>query len=275
VSRRRAARLGALVAAFYLVGAALSARLDPLNREPVLDGLAPPPTYRWVEPPAALASTNQPPETKVVTLSQDDATYDPATGSAAAVYATADYQTTLTLAQGAIAPRSGASEVVLTIEPSAPDPGAVTPDGYEIAGNVVEVTATYRPAGGEVTAFAAEAHLMLAFPSVFGGIDDTLMTSTDGITWRALPSTNHLGQQLVVGKIRRLGLFAVGQTAGSTPTPSGGAEGFPAWLIAVLVGLAVTAALTAVAARRGARGSSPRRPPPPRGRADPFDPWQE
>jgi len=254
VSQRVAATLGLAFAAVYLAGAALSAHLDPLDRRPLLDGLSPPPAYQWVSPPAALASTNQTPDTKRVTLSTADATFDPKTGSAPGVYATANYQTTVSLGAHAIAPHPGATEVELAIVPSAPDPGAVVPDRYAIAGNVVEITATYRPTGGKVTALGADAQLLLSYPAIFGGIDDTVLTSTDGITWTALESNNHLGQQLVVANIDRLGMFAVGQTSGSSPTVGSATEGVPVWVIAVLVALAVIAALTAIAVRRGAGG---------------------
>jgi hypothetical protein len=256
VSRRAVAALGLGVAALYIAGAAWSAHLDPLDRRPLLDGLAPPPAYRWVEPPPALAPQNVAPDAKRVTLSERDATYDPKTGSAPGVYATDDFQATLTLAARAIPPRAAASEVELRILPSAPSPDPVVPDGYRIAGNVIEVTATYRPTGGDVTKLAADAQLLLSYPAIFGGVDDTVLASTDGIAWTALESTNHLGQQLVVANIDRLGMFAVGQTSGSSPgSAAGDTEAVPGWLIGVLVALGVIAALTAIAARRGSSGS--------------------
>jgi hypothetical protein len=262
VSRRRTLGLGALVAAVYVGAAAFSAHLDPLTARPLLDGLAPPPAYQWVDPPPALASTNQPPATKTFTLSKETATYNPTKGSTPGVYATDNYQTTLSLGTGAIAPRAGADEVLLRIEPKAADPGAVVPDGFRIAGNVVDIEAAYRPTGGRVTKLDADAQLMLAYPAVFGGIDDTILTSVDGQTWEALPTTNHLGQQLAVANIDHLGMFAVGQTSGSGPAAATSAvEGVPIWVIALLVALAVIATVAAVMARRGSDRDSARRAP--------------
>ena len=271
---RVATILGLAVAVLYLVGAALSAHLDPLDGKPLLDGLSPPPAYQWVTPPSALASTNQTPDSKRVTLSSEDATYDPKSGSAPGVYATANYQTTLSLARHAIGPRPGATQVELVIAPSAPDPGAVLPDGYGIAGNVITISGTYRPTGGKVTALDGDAQLLLAYPAIFGGIDDTVLTSSDGITWTALQSTNHLGQQLVVANIDHFGIFAVGQTSGSGGVSTTGAtESVPIWVIAVLVVLAVLAGLTAIAVRRASAGPSAGRQRGP-DRDDDVDPWK-
>ncbi len=276
MSRRLVAAVGVLVAAGYLAAAALSARLDPLAARPILDGLAPPPAYEWVDPPAALASTNKTPFAKTVTLSAAEATYDPKTGSAPGVYATDNYQATLSLAPNAIAPKAGATGIELRFVPDAPDPNSTVPDGFQIAGNVIEISATYQPSGDAATELSADAQLMLAYPAVFGGIDDEVLTSTDGLLWEALPSTNHLGQQLVVANIKRLGFFAVGQSAGSGPAPATGAagEGVPIWVVALLGGLAVLAAGAAIAVRRS--GSSEdgegRRTAPRRDDDDPFGP---
>jgi len=276
VSRRLAAALGIIVATGYIAAAAFSARLDPLDARPILDGLAPPPPYEWVDPPAALASTNKTPLAKTVTLTPKEATYDPKTGSAPGVYATDNYQATLSIAPGAIAPRTGAQGVELRFVPSAPDPTSTVPDPYRIAGNVVEISATYQPTGEHATTLSADTQLMLAYPAVFGGIEDTLLASTDGRSWTVLPSTNHLGQQLVVANIKSLGFYAVGQTTGaSSVPPTATSGGVPVWVVVALGGLALVAAAAAIAVRR--RGSSPeteRRPPPP-ARDDPFDPWKD
>jgi hypothetical protein len=112
---------------------------------------------------------------------------------------------------------------------------------------------------------------------VFGGFDDTVLASPDGHTWEALPSTNHLGQQLVVANIERFGLFAVGQTAGSSPAAgTGGSQGVPVWVIALLAGLAIVAAIAAVIARRDPRPAGPRPEARRRRDDDRFgDPWKD
>jgi hypothetical protein len=277
VNRRLVAALGTAVAAGYIAAAALSARLDPLDARPILDGLAPPPAYEWVDPPPALASTNKTPYAKTVTLTSKEATYDSKTGSAPGVYATDNYQATLSIAPGAIAPQAGAQGIELRFVPTAPDPTGTVPDGYQIAGNLVEISATYQPSGGKVTDLSADAQLMLAYPAAFGGIDDVVLTSSDGRTWKSLPSTNHLGQQLVVANIKRLEFFAVGQTTGSSPAaPAIASGGVPVWVIAALGGLAVLAAAAAIAVRRsGSSTEGEPRPPQPARDDDPFDPWKD
>ena len=59
--RRLAAAAGLLAVLAYLAGAALSGQLSPLARRPLLDGLAPPPPYRWVTPPPELSAGNKKP----------------------------------------------------------------------------------------------------------------------------------------------------------------------------------------------------------------------
>ena len=52
---------GVAIALVYTATAVLSGHLSPLARRPLLDGLAPPTAYRWVQPPPELAATNQKP----------------------------------------------------------------------------------------------------------------------------------------------------------------------------------------------------------------------
>ena len=47
---------GVGIVLLYLAGAAVSGRASILARRPLLDGLAPPTPYRWVNPPPDLAA---------------------------------------------------------------------------------------------------------------------------------------------------------------------------------------------------------------------------
>src|SRR5204863_5039692 len=107
---RRAAAVGAALCLAYLVGAVVSASLGPASRRPILDGLAPPPMYRWVSPPPALASSNQPPSAgrSLIAL-------DAAKGSAATVFSTRDFQASLALGEGAVAPHGQDTQVLLVM----------------------------------------------------------------------------------------------------------------------------------------------------------------
>jgi hypothetical protein len=219
---RRATAFGLLIALVYLVAAAVSARIDPFAARPILDGIAGPPLYRWVEPPPPFVSTNKAPESGRFELSPADVTYDPGTGSEAGVFATGDFQANLALATHAIAPRPGATSVSLTLTPLAPGADLRLPDGYRIAGNVVRIDAVYRPAGGRVSRLARPSLLTLSYPIVVqGGFSNAVLVSTDATRWTALKSTDHPGQQAVITTVRSLGYVAVGQTSGTeTPVPT-------------------------------------------------------
>ena len=272
---RRAVVLGAAVSLAYVVATVIGARTDPFVARPILDGIAGPPLYRWVEPPPAFVSTNKAPADGRFDLSATDGTYDPATGSEAGVYPTDDFQATVALAQRAIAPRSGASSVSLTLTPLAPGEGLQVPDGYQIAGNVVRIDATYRPTGGDVSRLARPSLVTLSYPIVVqGGFSNTVMVSRDGRTWTAVTSTDHPGSQAVLATVRSLGYFAVGQTSG-TETPTAVASTgrtIDTWVVVGLVAGALLAAVLVVVARRRERRPPRRRPPTDDG--DAFDPWR-
>ncbi|HVD67958.1 MAG TPA: hypothetical protein VNF25_04585, partial [Actinomycetota bacterium] len=125
-ARRRAAVAGAALCLAYLVGAVVSGSLGPASRRPILDGLAPPPLYRWVAPPPALASTNKPPS-----AGRSMIALDPTKGSAATVFSTRDFQASLALGQGAIAPHGQDTQVQLVMTPLAPKPDATLPAGEQ------------------------------------------------------------------------------------------------------------------------------------------------
>jgi hypothetical protein len=272
---RRATAFGLLIALVYLVAAAVSARIDPFAARPILDGIAGPPLYRWVEPPPPFVSTNKAPESGRFELSPADVTYDPGTGSEAGVFATGDFQANLALATHAIAPRPGATSVSLTLTPIAPGADLRLPDGYRIAGNVVRIDAVYRPAGGRVSRLARPSLLTLSYPIVVqGGFSNAVLVSTDATRWTALKSTDHPGQQAVIATVRSLGYVAVGQTSGTeTPVPTTPpARAIDRWVVVALVVAAIVAVVLVIVLRRR-DPESPRRPPPPDDR-DAFDPWK-
>ena len=53
--------LGPVAGALLVVAACVTAALGFLPAVPLLDGLAPPPAYRWVDPPPELRGSNQTP----------------------------------------------------------------------------------------------------------------------------------------------------------------------------------------------------------------------
>ncbi len=167
---------------------------------------------RAVSPPPARATTNQVPVLKTFELSERTATYDPSNGSAAGVFASDDYQSTLAISTGAFPPLPGADGALITMTPLAPMSRIALPHGYKIAENVVLISASYSPAGGSISKLSANAQLTLAYPRV-SAAPSTILTSVNGRRWFTVPSGDRLAQQLVVASIHKLGFFAVGQKA--------------------------------------------------------------
>ena len=266
-SRRRVAAIGAVLVAAYVAGALLSGTLDPALRRPLLDGLAPPPMYRWVDPPPALASTNQRPAAGRFTL-QLDATK----GSAPGVFSTNDFQFSLALGLGAIAPRQGDSSILLRATPMAPDASAQVPQGMQIAGNVIRLQATYEPSGTTVGRFSPEGELGLVYPLLFEGVGftDTVLRSDDGRAWTALGSDDAVAQQSVHASVRGPAYFAVGQTP-SSPAGGPGSTGSKSIPVVIVV-VAVLIGAFAVLRRRSTRPASA--PPLPPDGDDDVDPWK-
>ena len=276
---RRALLVGLSVVAAYVVLAGVSGRLTPLARRPLLDGFAPPPPYNYVSPPPDLASTNKRPAAGRFTIA-----LDPTAGSEPKVVATTDFQASIALAQGAIAPHAGDSSVSLAITPMAPSSSVALPSGLQMAGNVYRFTATYRPSGDPVTRLRQDAQLVLAYPlrSHTLAFRHTLLSSPDGRSFTAVTSTDSIAQQLVQGNVRELGYFAVGQASTGTTTPSG-SVGHVVYTVALwaLLGLVLVAFLLAELRRRRNKHRSPgsrppprRRPPPKRDRGRRLDPWE-
>jgi hypothetical protein len=274
---RRVVAVGIVLGLAYVGAVLVTQRVDPFLARPILDGLAPPPLYRWVDPPPAFAATNQQPSSGRFVFARAQGSYDPALGSGAEVFATDDFQVSLAFASRAIAPAPGATAITVTVDPIAPSADPTLPSGYQIAGNVVHVSATYRPGGGRVTSLDRASLLTLSYPIVVAdGFANVLLSSTDGKRWTALDSTDHPAQQSVLGTVHALGYFAVGQAAGSGSPAGAGAttKEIPGWLLPLLVVATVTIALLAVWVRRRNGPRSPRRPPPPDGDDRAFDPWE-
>lgn len=276
--RHRALGIGIGVVAVYLALAAVSGRLTPLARRPLFDGFAPPPPYNFVSPPPDLASTNKRPAAGRFTID-----VDPTAGSEPKVVATTDFQASIALAQGAIAPHSGDSSVVLVMTPLAPAQGVSLPSGLQIAGNVYRFTATYRPSGTPATRFRQDAQLVLAYPlrSHTLAFRHTLLRSDDARSWTAVTSTDSIAQQLVQGNVRALGYFSVGQSDTGTPKPPASVGHIVSTvLLWALLGAVVVAFFLAELRRRGKRNRTPasrprrRRPQPKGDRGRRLDPWE-
>lgn len=258
-TRRHVALAGVAVVLAYVGSAMVSGHLSPLARRPLLDGLAPPAPYRWVDPPAALAADNQPPTPGTFPV---DLT---ANGSKTAVFTTDDAQVTLILAKGAFAPAGSDTSVEIVVTPIAPDEVGAPDPPLRIIGNVVRLEATYQPSGTPVADVGDGARIVLVYPFTLNEHGShTIVSSPHGRHWDA-PETNDLPSiQQADALVEMLGLVAVARNPAVTPgaSPTAGAEtGSGVATIAIVAGLIVLTLAVVVMMRRGSeRSRRDRRP---------------
>jgi hypothetical protein len=207
------------VVGLYVGLAAVSGHLSPAARGPLLDGLGPAQPYRWVNPPASLASTNQSPPvgTFVAKFTKN--------GLQGQVFVSGDAQATVIVPNDAFPPHSHDDAVVLTLTPVDPATLGALPDGRVAFGNAYRLTAAYRPSGAPAPPPAAPIDLVLLYPVTpdLHAATHTVFDSTDGTTWNALKGTDAPSVQQAEGKTGHLGYAAVG--GGLAPTPSATSAG--------------------------------------------------
>jgi hypothetical protein len=231
--RRRAAALGLAVVATYALLAAISGRLSPLARGPLLDGIGPSQPYRWVSPPPDLASTNVQPSSGVFTLELD------ANGVRPKVFVTSDNQVTINVPAEAIAPHADDHSVELTVNPA--DPATLSPPGAGLAsyGNVYRIQATYRPSGTKVDHLERSIDLILLYPVTLNlhSISHAVYSSVDGTKWTRDEGTDSLASQQAQGVLPELGYAQVAGTSTSVSvTPAPGSSSSRTLAIAFIVG---------------------------------------
>jgi hypothetical protein len=207
--RGRAALLvGVGILVLYLAGAAVSGRASILARRPLLDGLAPPTPYRWVKPPPELAAGNKPPASTRFTVQLT------AAGSRLGAFSTSDGQVNMVLSEGAVPARPGQKGVEVSVDPVDPATLGPAPSGLVVAGNAYRIQAAYRPSGRKTETFAGQSSVGLVYPLLTTAVADAsghqLLSSADGRTWEALPSTDSPGTHQVSARLTRAGYLQVG-----------------------------------------------------------------
>jgi hypothetical protein len=248
--RSRALGAGLAVVLVYAATAILSGHLSPLSRRPLLDGLAPPTAYRWVEPPPELAATNQKPTpgTFTVNLGND--------GSKTAVFTTDDAQVTVILPEGSFAEAEGQRTVEVTVEPLA---GATAhpDDPLHVVGNVYLVEATYQPSG-EAAKLANPANVVIVYPLLANDHGShAIIWSRSGERWKALETDDLPSIQQAGADIDDLGYLSVaGQPASSIAGSGTSGGGSSVATIAIVAGLIVLALVAAFLLRKGSRSGS-------------------
>ncbi len=215
--RSRALGAGLAVVLVYAATAILSGHLSPLSRGPLLDGLAPPTAYRWVEPPPELAATNQKPTpgTFTVKLGND--------GSKTAVFTTDDAQVTVILPEGSFADAEGQRSVQVTVEPAG---GRDRQPGRPAArrGQRLPGRGDLSALGGAAAKLANPASVVIVYPLLandHGG--HSIIWSRSGERWKALDTDDLPSIQQAGADVDELGYLSVaGQPA--SPTGSGPPE---------------------------------------------------
>lgn len=231
---------GLLAAFAYLAGTGLSGRTSPLAQRPLLDGLAPPPPYRWVKPPPEAASTNKPPSgaTGSVDLGPN--------GTAVTAISTNDGQANLLLDPNAIAPSRGDRSVKVQIEPVDPGTLAALPSGLAAAGNAYRIRFSYQPSGKPVTTLAGKATVSLVFAllpiPVTSAFDNTILASPDGKAWTRQQSTATPGTHQVASALKQPG-YVMAAVPPAPPEQAASTNRTP-----LIIGLVAAALVVAAAA---------------------------
>ena len=233
-ARKRIA-IGVVVVATYAVMALVVS--GPAVR-PLFDSLGPAAPYRWITPPTAFAATNQRPDSHTQTLPLGKG------GSSAATISTGDGQASVIFRDGAFAPKSGETAVVIKIVPSDPIPIGPAPAGFRYDGNAYTFTATYKKSGADATPTSA-ATIVLEFPLVA-----TKLYRRDGAVWTDTKATPVATSLQIFSTSLRLGTFvAAGPPLnGKIPKKSN----FPTALV-ISVAAAFAAVVAGLVARLRAR----------------------
>jgi hypothetical protein len=144
---------------------------------PLYDGFAPPPRYRFVNPPPSLADGNKVPvPTRTVVRLE-------AGGSVAARAAADDDQLVVDLPSGAVPAAPPNTTAQATITPLDPATLAPLPEGASPEGNAFRVDIVYLPDASRSAALAVPIAAVLTVPHAAGKV----FASSDGRSWTELP----------------------------------------------------------------------------------------
>lgn len=213
----------AAVAAGYV---AAGGRLRPL-----FDGFAPPPPYRWVNPPKEFAAGNDPPRP-----SRFDVPLGP-DGSLQAGGSSDDGQAIFSFAAGTFPAHPPDTTVTVEVTPVDPATLGAPPAGLAADGNAYRVNLGYAPTATSIPMLSIPGDVFVVVPEPA----QTLLFSTTGQGWESLPSRPVPDPTQIGGRFDRPGyLLAV-----APPLPPRDLSTGPSDSARLLQVAAVTLALTA------------------------------
>ncbi|MDQ4143256.1 MAG: hypothetical protein M3198_05815 [Actinomycetota bacterium] len=207
--------IGIGAAAAYVAVAVLPVGRGGIVVRPIFDGLAPPPPYRWLNPPPELADDNIPAEggRGVVPLAPS--------GSEAQSITTGDGQASVIFPANAIPPRRGDSSALIEIAPRHPADLGPPPAGLRFDGQAYEVRGTFAPSGEPVKLGGqGRVQVVLRYP-----IHASTMLYWAGSAWQPLPTTPVSQSLQLVATIPDLGAFV----ASGPPTADADLPGVTPW----------------------------------------------
>ncbi len=205
MSRRTLALTGAASAIAYVCGVIVTGSLGS-QRLLLLDGLAPPPSYHYVQTPPGMAPSKRPyAGTFTVRLGRGK--------SRVYAFSTKDQQVYILLGPGAVPPRPGQQRLEIHVQPLAPS-GFPEPGGnLAVDGNVYRVVARYLPGGDLLARFARPGmtlHLVYPVEASKPGARHVMLYAHDRSRWQPVGGHDLGVQQQVSLRTTRLGYYAVG-----------------------------------------------------------------
>jgi hypothetical protein len=232
---------GVLLIGAYLLGAAISGRLSPLARRPLLDGTLTPTAYRWVDPPPALAAQNQDPTPGMFRVKLTDA------GSRTAVLSSQDTQVTVILEKAAFPAAQGQNAVEVTVTPIATSEVSPADRPLRLVGNAVRIEATYVPSGDPVSVEPNTARVVLVYPIVLSQHPShAIVSSPDGTAWTPAETNDLPSIQQADALVPTLAYVAVAEEPAASPSASDSGVNTTATvgIVAAIVALLVVLFLT-------------------------------